>query len=129
MPELKKDEGQYITLKEAAKISGYTPDYLGQLIRKGKLDGKQIYLNVAWVTTEKALSAYLANNNVPGRKTDLGMGIRGKARRWVVGHSSAEEVIRLAQKTLYIVIGILFLLCLFLLYAFVLNAIHGATLR
>ena len=58
----KKEDSQYITLKEAAKISGYTPDYLGQLIRKGKLPGKQIYLNVAWVTTEEALMEYLEKN-------------------------------------------------------------------
>jgi hypothetical protein len=53
-------DGKYITLKEAAEISGYAPDYIGQLIRSGKLAGKQIYYNVAWVTTETALHEYLA---------------------------------------------------------------------
>jgi hypothetical protein len=42
---------KYITLKEAAKISGYASDYIGQLIRRGKLPGKQIYCTVAWMTT------------------------------------------------------------------------------
>jgi hypothetical protein len=125
MAEIKKEEGQYITLKEAAKISGYTPDYLGQLIRKGKLEGKQIYLNVAWVTTEKALSAYLENNKMPARKAELGIGIRGKARRWVLEHNSGEEIIRLTRKVIYVVLGILFLLCLFLIYAFFANALHA----
>jgi len=128
MPESKKEEGQYITLKEAAKISGYTPDYLGQLIRKGKLEGKQIYLNVAWVTTEKALSAYLDNNKVPARKAELGVGFRGKVRRWVLEHSSGEEIIRLAQKVIYIVIGILVILSAFLIYAFLANVLRGVTL-
>ena len=50
---------KYISLKEASLISGYAPDYVGQLIRSGKLSGKQVYSNVAWVTTEVALRDYL----------------------------------------------------------------------
>jgi hypothetical protein len=57
-----------ITLKEASKLSGYAPDYLGQLIRKGKLPGKQVYCNVAWVTTETAVREYIEKekNRKPG---------------------------------------------------------------
>lgn len=40
-------EEKLISLKEAARISGYAPDYIGQLIRKGKIAGKQVYYNVA----------------------------------------------------------------------------------
>jgi len=50
---------KYIGLKEAARLSGYSPDYVGQLIRRGKLPGKQVFLNVAWVTTEEALLKYM----------------------------------------------------------------------
>ena len=50
---------KYISLKEASQISGYAPDYLGQLIRQGKLPGKQVYSNVSWVTTEEAVRAYV----------------------------------------------------------------------
>ena len=46
-----------ISLKKAAKISGYAPDYLGYLIRKGKLEGKRVGRD--WFTTEEALRAYL----------------------------------------------------------------------
>lgn len=53
-------EGGYITLKEASERFGYAPDYIGQLIRKGKIEGKQVYANVAWVTTEEAMEAYKA---------------------------------------------------------------------
>lgn len=49
----------FITLKEAAKISGYSADYLGQLIRSGKLSGKQVFSNVSWVTTEDAVVEYM----------------------------------------------------------------------
>ena len=52
---------EYITLKEAAEISGYSPDYIGQLIRRGKITGKQVYANVAWVTTKSAVSDYSTN--------------------------------------------------------------------
>jgi hypothetical protein len=53
---------KYISLKEAAQLSGYTPDYVGQLIRRGKLPGKQVFSNISWVTTEEALQNYIHNN-------------------------------------------------------------------
>jgi hypothetical protein len=61
---------KYISLKEASAISGYAPDYIGQLIRSGKLSGKQVYSNVAWVTTEAALDDYL-NNKQPRNMANL----------------------------------------------------------
>lgn len=61
MPEGSKTKKKYITLKEAAHFSGYTADYLGQLIRKGKLPGKRIFLNEAWVTSEEDVRAYMAS--------------------------------------------------------------------
>ncbi len=59
-----KEKG-YITLKEAAKIANYSPDYIGQLIRAGKIKGEQVYANVAWVTTHEEVEAYLKDK---GRK-------------------------------------------------------------
>ncbi len=53
----KKEE--YISLREAAAISGYSPDYVGQLIRSGKLPGKQVFANVAWMTTPEAVREYM----------------------------------------------------------------------
>jgi len=50
----------YLTLKEAADKTEYTPDYIGQLIRAGKIEGKQIYSSVAWVANENSLKQYLA---------------------------------------------------------------------
>lgn len=47
-----------INLKEAAKISGYSADYIGQLIRAGKISGKQVYCNVQWMTTAEAVMEY-----------------------------------------------------------------------
>ncbi len=59
MEEKEQHTHGYITLKEAAELSGYSADYIGQLIRKKKLPGKQVYLNIAWVTTEEAIQAYM----------------------------------------------------------------------
>jgi hypothetical protein len=53
---------KYISLKEAASMSGYSSDYIGQLIRAGKLEGKQVFSNVSWVTTEEAIHEYLNKN-------------------------------------------------------------------
>ncbi len=53
----------FITLREAADISGYAPDYIGQLIRGGKIEGEQVYSSVAWVTTEASLKTYMAAKN------------------------------------------------------------------
>ena len=52
---------KYISLKEAAKISGYAPDYIGWLIRKGKIRGRKVYSGFSWQTTEKALRNYQIN--------------------------------------------------------------------
>lgn len=52
-------KNDYISLREAAAMSGYTPDYVGQLIRSGKLPGKQVFANVAWMTTEDAIREYM----------------------------------------------------------------------
>jgi hypothetical protein len=45
-------------LKEAASLSKYSSDYIGQLIRAGKIEGQQVYSNIAWVTTEEAVKNY-----------------------------------------------------------------------
>ncbi len=65
MAKMKKDD--FITLKEAAEMSGYSPDYLGQLIRGGKLEGQQVFMNVAWMTTKEAVEEYI--NKSKNKKT------------------------------------------------------------
>jgi hypothetical protein len=57
----------FITLKEAAELSGYSPDYLGQLIRNGKIEGQQVFLNTAWMTTKEAVLGYVEKSK--GKKT------------------------------------------------------------
>lgn len=65
------DPKKLISLKEAARISGYSSDYVGQLIRSGKLEGKQVFSNVAWMTTEEAVLKYLRREESPAGNKDL----------------------------------------------------------
>jgi hypothetical protein len=75
-----EDHKKYISLKEAAKISGYSPDYVGQLIRAGKLEGKQVFSNVAWMTTEDAMQKYLRRQDMPAGNKNWLQGFLDKMR-------------------------------------------------
>ena len=55
---MKQAKDELISLKEAADMTGYSSDYIGQLIRAGKLPGKQVFTNVSWVTTREAVFEY-----------------------------------------------------------------------
>lgn len=46
-----------ISLREASKLTPYSSDYLGLLVRKGKLEGKKV--GGAWMTSKKAVELYL----------------------------------------------------------------------
>ena len=63
LEERRAQEKGYITLKEAAALTSYSSDYIGQLIRSGKIRGEQVYSNVAWVTTEDEVFSYLKDKN------------------------------------------------------------------
>lgn len=52
---------EYISLKTASEISGYSPDYLGLLIRQGKMKGVKIGRN--WCTTEEFVLEYKKSIN------------------------------------------------------------------
>lgn len=55
-----------ISLAEASELSGLSHGHLALLIRKGQLWGIKLGRN--WVTTKKAVEAYLASNPHPGPK-------------------------------------------------------------
>jgi hypothetical protein len=52
------DLNQWISLEEATRISGYHPDYIGWLIRKGKIKGRKIYSDYSWLTTKESIKKY-----------------------------------------------------------------------
>lgn len=81
----------YLTLKEAAERTEYTPDYIGQLIRAGKIEGKQIYSNVAWVANETSLRSYLDS--------------RGKESNFSPESATLAQLPDYLRPLLYVVIG------------------------
>lgn len=99
-----KEKG-YITLREAADISNYAPDYIGQLIRGGKIKGEQVYSNVAWVTTEDEIRAYLSDKT-----------------RTVKNPGESEQAEALTERAfsyvLYLVISLLVIALLVIQYIF-----------
>jgi len=56
-----------ISLNQAAKISGYTQDYLGYLIRTGEMKG--VKKGRAWFTTEEDVKNYIFKKKI--RSQDL----------------------------------------------------------
>lgn len=58
--------GELITLKEAARLSGLSYSHLRHLARRGHLWARK--LGPTWVTTERAVRAYLARERRPGPK-------------------------------------------------------------
>lgn len=114
---MSKSKEKFITLKEAAEISGYAPDYVGQLIRGGKLEGKQVFSNVAWVTTEEAIRAYMDRSKKGSKaKADMPASFSFKS---ILGNNSSLR--RLYKILLRVLIGIGVLFALFLFYILSIN--------
>ncbi len=110
-----------ITLKEASKLSGYSPDYIGQLIRQGKLPGKQIYSAVSWVTTEEAVLSYVESVKSGSQvKEQVPLGISA----WGV-----DEWSRLYIYAGRVIAGVLIVVSLVLFYIFSVTADQYITMR
>lgn len=107
-----------ITLKEASELSGYTPDYIGQLIRQGKLPGKQVFSSVSWVTTEDAILDYV--KNVKGGLSEDGLS-KGKL--------TPEFLSSIYILSNWVLIGVLGLTALFLFFLFSVTADHYISAR
>ena len=61
------EDSEWLTVKEAAKISGYHPEHIRELIREGLIKGRKV--SIVWLVEPKSLLAYLdnANNSEDGR--------------------------------------------------------------
>ncbi|GIV28741.1 MAG: hypothetical protein KatS3mg027_2555 [Bacteroidia bacterium] len=110
------DSKNYITLKQAAEISGYSPDYIGQLIRQGKIAGKQVYCNIAWVTTEEEIKKYL-ETKAKGKNPNVFRGhylqIKHNLSDWLFSFSPTLIVKSIFYSFLvlsFIIFGLLFLI-------------------
>jgi len=100
-------------------MSGYAPDYIGQLIRKGRLPGKQVYCTVAWMTTEAAVRQYMRNaqGNKGGKLTFKGRLTEGfqQIKTWAMLQMRLAKMFRVA---LYFVIILSVGFSLLLFYIF-----------
>jgi len=56
------NSSKFICLKDASKISGYNQDYLGYLIRTGKLSGEKI--GRSWMTTKEDLNNFIKTGSI-----------------------------------------------------------------
>jgi len=59
---IKDKDSKRVSLKQASLISGYAPDYIGYLLRKGKIKGKRIFEKTFWQVSKKDLLSYCAKN-------------------------------------------------------------------
>lgn len=110
-----KGNSEYISLREAAKMSGYSPDYVGQLIRNGKLHGKQIFSNVAWVTTKEAVHEYMTKEN----KKESSGSVR--AEDWAL---SIEGIVTLYRWISLSTLAVAAVLLFFLFFVFAISIDH-----
>ena len=58
------EDGEWLTVKEAAEQSGYHPEYIRQLIRDGLIKGRKVV--IVWLVESESLHAYLDNANKSG---------------------------------------------------------------
>jgi len=115
MKKLKK----FITLKEAAKISGYSSDYIGQLIRSGKISGKQIYCNITWVTTIGAVLDYKSKKEKSNNKNSVVKDFFGDNKRKLLMEFEVFKLfIKILRSTSPVLIVIIFSFLLFNFYLF-----------
>jgi excisionase family DNA binding protein len=59
-----KDE--WLTVNEAARLSGYHPEYIRQLIRDGKVNAKKF--SIVWMVDKESLLQYVKAQEKPTQK-------------------------------------------------------------
>lgn len=57
---------EWLTVNEAAKLSGYHPETLRELIREGKITARKF--SIVWQVNKESLLAYTANAQANGEK-------------------------------------------------------------
>lgn len=62
---MEKDQ-KWLTVNEAAKLSGYNADHLRELIREGKIKAHKF--SIVWMVDRESLLAYKAKVQASGEK-------------------------------------------------------------
>jgi len=60
------DGDDWITVQEAAELSGYHPDHLRRLIRSGDIEGRKV--SIVWLIRRQSLIGYIARAEQSGDK-------------------------------------------------------------
>lgn len=63
------DNKKYISTKEASSLTGYSRDYIGQLVRSNKIDSQKI--GRTWYVSEEAILNYKIFSNQLGLVPDV----------------------------------------------------------
>jgi excisionase family DNA binding protein len=58
--------GDWLTVNEAAKLSGYNPEHVTRLIRQGKITARKF--SIVWQVNKESLLAYVAKAQAIGEK-------------------------------------------------------------
>jgi excisionase family DNA binding protein len=58
--------GNWLTVNEAAKLSGYDPEHIRRLIRDGEIKARKV--SIIWLVDRESLSAYLKKAQAWGKK-------------------------------------------------------------
>lgn len=61
-------ESEMITVSEASKVSGYTPQHIRLLIRQGLITARRA--GGIWLIEASSLRHYIGSNPKPGPKSD-----------------------------------------------------------
>jgi hypothetical protein len=60
------DKGEWLTVREAVKLSSYNAEYITRLIREGKIIARKV--SIVWLVDRESLLAYLDKAQSMGDK-------------------------------------------------------------
>jgi len=112
------DEKNLISLKEASELTGYSADYIGQLIRQGKIRGKQVYTNIAWMTTAEEVLAYKNKGKKKQEKTTMKDKIIAQSRLFGMQMNMLKLIFKSFKQAIPIMVFILILFFTLVFYIF-----------
>jgi excisionase family DNA binding protein len=58
--------GEWLTVKEAAKLAGYNPEHITRLIRQGKVEARKF--SIVWQVNRQSILEYLDKARTLGEK-------------------------------------------------------------
>jgi len=58
--------GEWLTVNEAAKLSGYHPEHITRLIRDGEIKARKF--SIVWMVNRESLLGYVKKARVWGKK-------------------------------------------------------------